>query len=66
MKFVINEDSNSEIAKSAMELSNPETDLINIFINKLINQFGFREKIECKELILDNIDRKYLFYFIAY
>jgi hypothetical protein len=49
-----------------MELSNPETDLINIFINKLIETFGFREKIECKELILQEIDRKYLHYFIAY
>ena len=63
---MVNEECASDFAKSALELSNPESDLINIFINKLIDQFGYREKIECKDLILHDIDRKYIHYFIAY
>ena len=33
VKFVVNEDCDSDWVKSALELSNPESDLINIFIN---------------------------------
>lgn len=66
VKFVVNEDCASDWVKAALDIQNPETDLINIFINKLIDQFGYREKIECKDLILHDIDRKYIHYFIAY
>ena len=65
IKFVLNLDCDSSLARSANMLSNPDADHILIFLNKLIDVLPSNQQIYTRDLVLYDVDQRYVSLIIA-
>lgn len=60
IKFVLNLDADSSVARSANMLSDPNADHIFIFLNKLIDVLPSGQQIYTQDLVLYDVDQRYV------
>ena len=66
LKFIANEDGHAALTRAALALAGAKSDFIRIFLEKVAGAFEGRDRISTKKLILQDIDHKYLSFFLSH